>query len=171
MEYTQYGAKTEVIWPSLESELHLLFCHNLILVLGPLCLIESIAAGTPAQFCGSRHHNFTWETTHIQAFPISGLLPRERREAMEPSTQRQKQPTKKKMARWPAPLKAKARQTQSQINADFQANRARLIKVLGSKGGLRGRWRGSGHRHNGLSRAHLRAGAQLGFQNASTQFW
>ena len=37
------------------------------------------------------------------------------------------------MAQWPAPLKAKARQTQSQIDDDYQANRARLIKLLGSK--------------------------------------
>ena len=43
------------------------------------------------------------------------------------------QSTEEEIDGWPAPLKAKARQTQSEINADFQANRARLINVLGSE--------------------------------------
>ena len=101
-EYTQYGAKTEVIWPSLESELHLLFCHNLILVLEPLCLIESIAAGTPAQFCGSRQHKFTWKTAHIQVFRSAGCFSESDERRWSPARSGrtpQKQPTKKKMAR------------------------------------------------------------------------
>jgi hypothetical protein len=52
---------------------------------------------------------------------------------MKPSTRRRKRASEEDMAQWPAPLKAKARQTQSQIDDDYQANRARLINVLGSE--------------------------------------
>ena len=46
-----------------------------------------------------------------------------------------KEPTEEEMTRneWPAPLKAKARQTQVHIEADIKANRTRLItKIFGS---------------------------------------
>ena len=34
--------------------------------------------------------------------------------------------------KWPAPLKAKARQTQVDINADIEANQTRLTEIFGS---------------------------------------